>query len=65
MTVYEDLRAVAARFMAEESQSTCAFCGKGHLVLIDERPDPNFGMLGMMDQTLKCDSPDCGKITVL
>jgi len=33
--------------------------------MIDERPDPNFGILDMFQQTLKCDSPECGKLTTL
>jgi hypothetical protein len=32
------------------------------LELIDERPDPIFGVLGMTCQTLKCDFLECGKL---
>jgi transposase len=62
MSVISDLRAVAARLSLEESRPTCACCGKGRLVLIEERPDPNFGILGVTEQTWKCDQPECGKI---
>ena len=31
----------------------------------DEAPDKNFGILGMLRQTLKCDAPDCGKLTIV
>ena len=39
--------------------------GTGRLILIDERPDPNFAILGLLRQTLKCDSPACGKLTIV
>jgi hypothetical protein len=39
--------------------------GKGRLELIDERPDPIFGVLGMSCQTLKCDFLECGKLTIV
>ena len=65
MSVFEDLRAVAARLSLQENRPTCVCCGKGRLVLVEERPDPTYGMLGMVQQTLKCDSPECGKITIV
>jgi len=65
MGVLGELRAVAAKLSFQEDKPTCAFCGRGRLVLIDERPDPNFGILGMLCQTLKCDSPECGKLTIV
>jgi hypothetical protein len=64
MSILGDLQAVAARLSLQDSRPTCAYCGKGKLVLIDERPDPNFGALGVVEQTLKCDSGDCGKLTI-
>jgi hypothetical protein len=48
-----------------EERPTCVTCGRGKLDLIDERPDPIFGVLGMTYQTLKCDSPECGKVTIV
>jgi hypothetical protein len=39
--------------------------GQGRLELIDERPDPIFGVLGMTCQTLKCDFLECGKLTIV
>jgi hypothetical protein len=65
MTVLGELHAVASRLASPEERPICACCGAGHLVLIDEEPDPNFGILGVLRQTLKCDSPDCGKITIV
>jgi len=38
---------------------------RGRLVLVDERPAPNFGILGVFGQTLKCDSPECGKVIIV
>jgi hypothetical protein len=64
MSIFEDLHAVAAKLSLKENQPTCIRCGKGRLILIDELPDPNFGVLGLMQQTWKCDSPDCGKVTI-
>ncbi len=65
MTVLGELRAVAAKLSHRESQPICSACGKGRLVLVDEVPDPNFGVLGVVRQTLKCDSAGCGKVTIL
>ena len=64
MSVLGELHAVAARLSFQDNRPICA-CEKGRLVLVDERPDPNFGILGVMQQTLKCDSPECGKLTVV
>jgi hypothetical protein len=33
--------------------------------MIDERPDPKFGILGMFQQTFRCNVPECGKLTVV
>ena len=55
---------MAAKLSLQDNRPTCAFCGKGKLVLIAERPDPNFGALGVVEQTLRCDSADCGKLTI-
>ena len=41
---------------------TCPVCGVGKLMLVDVRPDPNFGALGMTCETWKCDASSCGKI---
>ena len=64
MSILGDLQAVAAKLSLQDNRPTCAFCGKGKLVLIAERPDPNFGALGVVEQTLRCDWADCGKITI-
>ena len=65
MSVLGDLHAVAARLSLHDNRPICACCGKGRLVMIDERPHPNFGILGMFQQTLKCDSSECGKLTII
>lgn len=64
MSILGDLQAVAAKLSLQDNRPTCTFCGKGKLVLIAERPDPNFGALGVVEQTLRCDSADCGKLTI-
>jgi len=64
MSILGDLQAVAARLSRQDKRPTCVFCGKGKLDLIAERPDPNFGALGVVEQTLRCDSIECGKLTV-
>jgi hypothetical protein len=64
MSILGDLRAVAAKLSLQDDRPTCAFCGKGKLLLIGERPDPNFGALGVVEQTLRCDSAECGRLTI-
>ena len=49
--------------MNDRPTSTYECCGQGKLDLIDERPDPIFGVLGITCQTLKCDFLECGKLT--
>jgi hypothetical protein len=65
MSVLGELRMVAAKLSLQEDRPTCAYCGRGRLVLIEEKPDPDFGILGMLRQTLKCDSAECGKLTII
>jgi hypothetical protein len=65
MNVLEELHAVAAKLAPHDNRSTCQCCGQGKLALIDERPDPLFGVLGMTCQTLKCDFLECGKLTTV
>jgi hypothetical protein len=50
---------------SEKQALTCQHCGHGKLHVIDEGPDPIFGVLGMTRQTLLCDYPECGKLTYL
>ena len=57
--------AVAAKLAPHHDRPTCQCCGQGKLELIDERPDPIFGLLGMTCQTLKCDFLECGKLTTV
>ena len=54
---------MAAKLVTGKSRQTCQRCERGKLDLIDERPDPIFGALGMTCQTLKCDAPECGELT--
>jgi len=42
----------------------CSWCPRGKLDLIEERPDPIFNALGTTLKTLKCDAPECGKLTI-
>lgn len=65
MTLLQELNKVAARLAPYDTPQICTWCGKGKLKLIDETPDPNFGRLGMSRQTLRCDAPDCGKLTIV
>ena len=64
MSILGDLQAVAAKLSRQDNRPTCTFGGKGKLVLISERPDPNFGALGVVEQTFRCDSPECAKLTI-
>jgi len=63
MDVLGELQAVAAELALHDELPTCQWCGLGKLILIDERADPNFGALGMTCQVLKCDAPECSKLT--
>jgi hypothetical protein len=65
MTSLGELQAVAAKLSSHDDRPTCECCGQGKLELIDERPDPNFGVLGMTCQTLECDFLECGKLTIV
>jgi hypothetical protein len=65
MSIFVDLHAIAAKLSSEDNRPICACCGKGRLVMIDERPHPNFGILSLFQQTLRCDSPKCGKLTIV
>ena len=65
MNVLGELHAVAAKRSRHDDRATCEGCGQGKLDLIDERPDPIFGALGMTCQTLKCDFLECGKLSVV
>ena len=47
--------------IAVDDRPVCPFCRTGRVNLIDEKPDPTFGDLGVKEQTLKCENPDCGK----
>jgi len=64
MSVFGDLQAVAARLSLQDNRPTCAACGKGRLVLVGERPDPNYGILGVVEQTFKCNDAGCGRLTI-
>jgi hypothetical protein len=44
------------------NRPTCSWCGRGKLDLIKEWPDPTYGMIGV---TLRCDTPECGKLTAV
>jgi len=65
MDLLAELHVVASKLSRREDRLVCGCCHNGRLVLIDERPDPNFGILGLLRQTLKCDSPECGKLTIV
>ena len=64
MSILGDLHAVAAKLAHHDNRPICAACGKGRLNLIGERPDPNYGILGVVEQTLQCDDAGCGRITI-
>ncbi|CAN5715754.1 hypothetical protein BH11PSE3_BH11PSE3_18850 [soil metagenome] len=64
MSILSDLHAVAAKLSHQDSRPICATCGQGRLDLISERPHPNYGILGVVEQTLQCNSAACARITV-
>ena len=62
MGIWEELHAVADKLSMRDERPACELCGRGRLRLIDEKPDENFGALGVTTQTLQCTA--CGKVTV-
>jgi hypothetical protein len=58
-------QAMAAEPVPRDERRTCEHCGKGKLDLVDERPDPIFGLLGMTISTFKCSAPECGTFTII
>jgi hypothetical protein len=63
MTLFEELNRVAMRTAPYEAPPVCAWCGIGHLAVIEETPDPNFGALGVSSRILRCDAPACARLT--
>jgi hypothetical protein len=46
----------------EEHLPACPRCGRTNLYVLEERPDPNYGALGVVQRTLQC--ADCSKLIV-
>jgi hypothetical protein len=63
MTLFEELQRVAMRTAPYEAPPLCPWCSTGHLNVIEETPDPNFGVLGVSSRILRCDEPSCGRLT--
>jgi hypothetical protein len=53
---------VAAKLSPHDDRPTYECCGQGKLELIDERPDPIFGVLGMTCQMLNWAFLECGQL---
>ncbi len=53
------------RLTRRHSRRICCWSEKGKLDLIEEKPDPIFAALDMTISTLKCDNPECGKLTIV
>jgi hypothetical protein len=64
MTLLEELNWVATHVAPYEPPPVCPSCKAGHLQVIEETPDPNFGALGVSSRILRCDSPGCGKLLI-
>jgi hypothetical protein len=43
----------------DEAKPRCDRCGIGKLIVIEERPHPLYGILGVTLQTLQCDQLNC------
>ena len=48
--------------LLNERRPICPCCGRGRLDLVDEWPHPILEAAGVRCKTLKCDSPECGKL---
>ena len=47
----------------EDQLPPCRWCRRATLYVLEERPDPIFGALGVVERTLKCTG--CGQLTVV
>jgi hypothetical protein len=47
----------------EDQLPPCRWCRRATLYVLEERPDPIFGALGVVERTLKC--AGCGQLTVI
>jgi hypothetical protein len=47
-----------------DQRPKCCWCGERSLELIEERPHPLFGILGVSQQTFRCNRPTCAKLTL-
>jgi hypothetical protein len=47
----------------EEHLPGCRWCGRGQLYVLEEHLDANYGALGVVQRTLKCDWAGCGRLT--
>jgi hypothetical protein len=65
MNVVGKLLAMAGKLSTHDNRSNCKWCGQGKLDLIDERRDPNVPSLRTTCQVLKCNAPECGKLTIV
>jgi hypothetical protein len=65
MTPFEQLKAVSARLSPPDAdRPICLCCGRRDLKLVDERPHPIYGVLGVTCRTFRCDAVDCGALTL-
>lgn len=48
--------------LQEERLPFCQWCKCDSLYVLEERPDPHFGRLGVVQRILKCGTLDCGKV---
>jgi hypothetical protein len=60
MDVPLEFNDAAAALPLRDGRPICAWCDRGKLDLIKQWPDPNIGIIGV---TLKCNAPECGKLT--
>jgi hypothetical protein len=45
-----------------DNRPSCAWCDRGKLDVIEQWSDPHDGIIGV---TLKCDAPQCGRLTTV
>jgi hypothetical protein len=62
MDVPLEFNDAAAALRPRNRRPICAWCDRGKLDLIKQWPDPNVGIIGL---TLKCNAPECGKLTTV
>jgi hypothetical protein len=59
------MKAKEAPLEQEDRSLECPFCKRGTLQLVEERPHPLYGALGVTEIMLRCDAAYCDRMMVI